>query len=193
MFCSIELFKQYGFKNVTMDDVARRAGISKKTLYAYFDNKHALVLATITWYKDELRQEIDRIQESAPNAIESFLAIKDKLYEVYKEVNPLAIFELQRFYQDGYQQFRCNMEKDVESLRENLLRGQEEGLYREDIDVEVLARYHIESSMMLMMPNDFQIDRHNFLHINHQIVEHFLYGVMTPKGEKIYRKYSEDK
>ena len=46
---SAELFGQYGFKSITMDDIARRAGISKKTLYMHFANKNEVVNESVVW------------------------------------------------------------------------------------------------------------------------------------------------
>jgi AcrR family transcriptional regulator len=191
LLSAIGLFKQYGFKSVTMDDIARRSGISKKTLYQHFDNKTKIVTDAMVWYKDALCAECDSIQAAAANAVEAFVKIKASFDNVYKEVNPLAIFELQRFYPEGYEQFRKNMERDVASVKSNLDAGIEEGNYRPDINTEILARFHIESSLMIMMPNMMVQDRFDLRLVNREIMEHFMYGIMTTKGEKLYRKYKE--
>lgn len=188
---AISLFKQYGFKSVTMDDVARRSGISKKTLYLHFDNKNKIVIDAMVWYKDTLCTACDAIMESAANAVEAFVKVKASFDNQYKEVNPLAIFELQRFYPEGYDQFRKNMERDVASVRANIEQGIAEGNYRADINADILARFHIESSLLVMMPNMIVQDRYDLRRVNHEIMEHFMYGIMTPKGEKLYRKYKD--
>lgn len=191
LLSAIGLFKQYGFKSVTMDDIARRSGISKKTLYQHFDNKTKIVTDAMEWYKDMLCDECDTLQADAANAVEAFVKIKASFDNVYKEVNPLAIFELQRFYPEGYDQFRKNMERDVASVKANLDAGVEEGNYRPDINTEILSRFHIESMLMIMMPNMIVQDRFDLRLVNREILEHFMYGIMTPKGEKLYRKYKE--
>lgn len=191
MLSAAGLFKQYGFKSVTMDDVARRSGISKKTLYQHFDNKNKIVIDTMVWYKDAICTECDTIEADSADAVETFVKIKASFDNVYKEINPLAIFELQRFYPEGYEQFRRNMERDVASMKSNLDQGISEGNYRAEIDTEILARFHMESCLMIMMPNMVVQDRFDLRLVNREIMEHFLYGILTPKGEKLYRKYKE--
>lgn len=191
MTSAIELFRQFGFKSVTMDDVARRAGLSKKTLYQHFENKDHVVTDSVAWYKCNITDGCMSMLTGSANAIEAFVKIQNMLDNTYKDINPLIIFELQRFYPAGYQQFRKNLEEDVEQVRINLLQGIAEGNYREDIDADLLSKFHIESAMLLLQPNMMVKDRYDIRHVNHVITEHFLYGIMTPKGEKLYRKYRE--
>lgn len=191
MLSALELFRQYGFKSVTMDDVAHRAGISKKTLYQHFDNKNSIVSETMAWYKNEVRCQCDAILSASANAVEAFVKIKVQLDNMYREVNPMALFELQRHYPDGYQQFRLNMEKDVAAVKANLEQGVQEGNYRAEINTEILARFHMESVLMIMMPNMMVKDRYDLYTVNQEILEHYMYGILTPKGEKLYKKYKE--
>lgn len=191
LLSTIDLFKRYGFKSVTMDDIARQAGISKKTLYQHFDNKNKIITAALDWYKETLCQQADQIMESAIDAVEGFVKVKVNFDNVFKEMNPMSIFELQRFYPEGYRQFRSNMERDVESVRRNLERGIAEGNYRGDFDVEIMARFHIECALMIVMPNVLMKDKFDMHRVNSEITEHFIRGLLTPKGEKLYRKYKE--
>lgn len=191
LLSTIDLFKRYGFKSVTMDDIARQAGISKKTLYQHFDNKNKIITAALDWYKDSLCSHADSLMDSAADAVEGFVKVKANFDNVFKEVNPLGIFELQRFYPEGYRQFRSNMERDVESVRRNLERGKSEGNYREDFDSEIMARFHIECALMIVMPNVLMKDKFDMHRVNSEITDHFIRGILTPKGEKLYRKYKE--
>lgn len=188
---TIDLFKRYGFKSVTMDDIARQAGISKKTLYQHFDNKNKVIIAALDWYKDSLCTHADQLMNTAADAVEGFVRVKANFENVFKEVNPLSIFELQRFYPEGYRQFRSNMERDVESVKRNLEQGMAEGNYRDDFDTEIMARFHIECALMIVMPNVLMKDKFDMHRVNSEITEHFIRGILTPKGEKLYRKYKE--
>lgn len=191
LLSTIDLFKRYGFKSVTMDDIARHAGISKKTLYQHFDNKNKIIIAALDWYKDTLCTHANDLMDSASDAVEGFVKVKANFDNVFKEMNPLSIFELQRFYPEGYRQFRSNMERDVEMVRGNLERGVQEGNYRDDFDTEVIARFHIECALMVVMPNILMKDKFDMHRVNSEITDHFIRGILTPKGEKLYRKYKE--
>jgi AcrR family transcriptional regulator len=189
---AIELFSQYGFKNVTMDDIARRAGISKKTLYQHFTNKPDIVEEAVVWHQSDNCHSCEVAMEDSANAIEAMVRVMMLLDKMYRQINPVAMFELQRFYPSAYDKFRKSLlDQDVKAVRSNIERGISEGLYREGIDVDLLSRFHIEAALMVLQPNLLVNDRYTLQQVNHVISEHFLYGLMTPKGEKLYLKYKD--
>ncbi len=190
---AVELFRQYGFKAITMDDIARRAGISKKTLYQHFANKNEVVAESVVWYKTRLCDSCVSVMKEAANAVEALVRTQVIMDRMYKETNPIAIYELQKYFPEAYEIFRNKlMQEDMEIIKQSILQGIAEGLYREDVNAELMARYRLESSMMMFQPNLLVNERHDLLFVTHEICEHFLYGIMTPKGEKLYRKYKQD-
>lgn len=189
---SIELFSQYGFKSITMDDIARRAGISKKTLYQHFANKQEVVNESVAWYKNNTTESCVGVLKDAENAIEAMVRILAFFDTMYKRINPMAIFEMQRFFPDAYKQFRdLLIERDVVLVKENILQGIKEGYYRENVNADLMARYRIETSLMALQPNLMVNDRANLMSVALEIGEHFMYGVMTAKGIELYLKYKE--
>ena len=189
---SVELFGQYGFKTITMDDIARRAGISKKTLYQHFANKDEIVKESVLWHKNHMFGQCQQMMDEAENAVDAMVRIMNVIDLNLTRINPIALLELQRYYPDGYATFREGLLKqDVESVKENLLKGIAEGYYREDMNVDIIAKFHIEKSLLLLQPNMMVTDRGDIHDVNREIMELFLFGIMTPKGEKLYRKYKE--
>ena len=189
---SIELFRQYGFKTITMDDIARGAGISKKTLYQVFSNKNEVVRETVVWYKGMISDHCCEAMEESANAIEAMVRIMGLFDQINRKTNPISMLELERFFPETFREFRESMlEKDVERVKENMERGIEEGLYRPEIDAEFMARYRMELSLIMYHSNLLVNDRLDLQFVGHEISEHFLYGIMTAKGEKLYQKYKD--
>lgn len=189
---SIELFSQYGFKSITMDDIARRAGISKKTLYQHFANKQEVVNESVTWYKNNTTDNCSCVLQGADNAIEAMVKILAFFDKIHREMNPMAMFEMQRFFPEAYKKFRdLLLEQDVAMVRDNILQGIKEGLYREGLNAELLGRYKIETSLMALHPNLLVNDRTGLMSVALEIGEHFMYGIMTPKGIEQYVTYKE--
>lgn len=185
-----ELFSQYGFKTITMDDIARRAGISKKTLYQHFANKEEVVTESVVWYKDNTCNNCEELMNGAENSIEGMVRAMAFFDEIHKRVNPMIMFEMQRFYPEAYKTFRKMLEdRDVVMLRDNILKGMADGHYREGLNADLLARYRLETSLLVLQPNLLVNDRNSLISVAIEIAEHFLYGIMTPKGEKLYQKY----
>lgn len=189
---SIELFRQYGFKTITMDDIARRAGISKKTLYQHFANKGEVVSESVTWYKDKISDNCRAAMDESENAIEAMVRIMGTFDNINRQMNPLAMLELERFFPQAFKQFRDSLlERDVQNIMSNMERGIMEGLYRPEIDPEFMSRYRMELSLLMYHPTLLINDRFNLQFVGREISEHFLYGIMTSKGEKLYQKYKE--
>ncbi len=187
---SVELFSQYGFKTITMDDIARRAGISKKTLYQQFANKQEVVNESVVWYKNSTRENCEAVLKGSENAVEAMVKMLAFFDEMHKRINPMAMFEMQRFFPEAFQTFRDMLvERDVVMIRDNILQGIKEGIYREDINADLMARYRLETSLLILQPNLLVSDRNSLMSVALEIGEHFLYGIMTPKGEKLYQKY----
>lgn len=189
---AIELFRQYGFKTITMDDLARRAGISKKTLYQHFANKNEVVHEAVTYYKGKISDACCAAMEESENAIEAMVKIMSVFDTINRQMNPLAMLELERFFSETFKKFREEMlDKDVDNVRQNLERGIKEGLYREEINPDFMAKYRMELSLIMYHSNLLVNERQDLQFVGHEISEHFLYGIMTHKGEKLYQKYKE--
>lgn len=189
---SIELFSQYGFKTITMDDIARRAGISKKTLYQHFANKQEVVHESVVWYKNNATSNCVVILKDSENAVEAMVKMLAFFDNMNKRINPMALFELQRFFPEAYKAFRdLLIDRDVVMIRDSILEGIKDGFFREHINADLLARYRLETSLLVLQPNLLVNDRNSLMSVALEIGEHFLYGIMTPAGEVLYHRYKE--
>lgn len=185
-------FRQFGFKSITMDDIARKAGISKKTLYLHFASKTAVVVAAMIRHQQKVQAVFMEVISTAENSLEGLVRVNAVMSQMFRQINPLAMLELQRYFPDAYSIFRSRlMEKDIAAIRENLIRGMEEGLYRPGLDADLLARFRVEVSLISFQSDSLLSELPNQHEVRIGIMENYLYGIMTPKGEKLYKKYSE--
>lgn len=188
----IELFRQYGFKSVTMDELARRAGISKKTLYQHFANKNDIVREAVVQYKNKISDNCNAIMEESENSIEAMVRVMGMFDNINRQINPIAMMELERFYPQVFKEFRDKMkERDVDNIAENIRKGIKEGLYRSEINPEFMSRYRMEMSYLMYHSTLLVKEEYNLQLVGREVSEHFLYGIMTHKGEKLYQKYKE--
>lgn len=192
LLASVEMFRQYGFKTITMDDIARKSGVSKKTLYQHFANKTEVVNESVTWYQSKISENCLSMMNNSENAVEGMVKVMEMFDQIYRQINPTALLELERFYPEGFQKFKENiLSKDVLAIKENIQKGISEGLYRDGIDAEFLSRFRVELFMIMFHTNLLVNDRFDLKTVAYKISEHFLFGIMTPKGEKLYAKYKE--
>jgi AcrR family transcriptional regulator len=189
---SVELFKQYGFKTITMDDIARRAGISKKTLYQHFANKSEVVNESVNFYKCKMTEQCDGLIKGAENAVEALVCTSKMIEMTYKNINPQSMLEMQRFFPQAFDMFRNGLlQRDFEMLRDNLEQGVREGYYREGLNTDLMARYRLEIALLMFQSNLLINDRSDLMMVSKELFEHFLYGIFSPKGLKLYEKYKD--
>jgi AcrR family transcriptional regulator len=132
---AMEVFLRLGFKNVSMDDMAKELRMSKKTLYKYFSDKNDLVKQVIAMGIEMDRCEIQGSITKADNAIEELLGVTEHISVKMKQVHPSIFFELEKYYPESwvlFQEFRelftCTC------MLDNLHRGIKEELYRDILD-----------------------------------------------------------
>lgn len=191
---SAKLFMRYGVRSISMDDIANKLGMSKKTIYQHFKDKDELVEAAIKWDVDFDQRECMSCLQHSKNAIDEVFAIMAMMASQMVDVNPLILFEMQKFFPAAFVHFQRHKDDFIlNSVTINLKRGIAEGLYREDINVEVLAKFRVESIMMLFNPDAFPVStKYSVLDLMDITMEHFLYGIATAKGIKIIQKHKED-
>ncbi|NNU33495.1 TetR/AcrR family transcriptional regulator [Mucilaginibacter sp. S1162] len=139
-----ELFLTAGIKSVTMDDIAKHLGMSKKTIYQFFKDKNELVIALV---KKKLQQDEDQMCEimlNSENVIGEMINMMKVSQEIFSRINPIVIHDLQKYHPEAwkhFQTFKANV--IVHTLEELLTKGIKQGYIRPDIDVKIMARMRV--------------------------------------------------
>jgi hypothetical protein len=185
-----ELMFQTGVKHVTMDDLANQLGISKKTIYHYFKDKDTLVSSVV---ENELTNHevfCNHSVMAADNAVHEIFLLMNVIQEMFTRMNPLALFEIEKYYPDAYEKIKNHKDHYIFSMiSNNLEKGIKEGLYRKDVDVNILSKYRLETSLIPFNIQVFHPSKFDMLKVNLQIIEHFVYGVATLEGHQLMDTY----
>lgn len=180
------LYHEFGIRSVTMDDVVRELGISKKTLYQYFADKSDLVGAVLDSERNLRMQEYKKAIQGVSNAIEEMLRYYDLQKNMIKDHNPSMMYDLKKYYPKIHNDFLETKRKVIfESVKGNLIRGKAEDIYRTDLNEEIVARLNlmriealinigIFSNEEMMMPNFFT-----------ELFKYHMYGIVNENGRKI--------
>ena len=189
-----ELMFQTGVKHVTMDDLANQLGISKKTIYQYFKDKDALVSSVV---ENDLAKHAlicNQSMQIADNAVHEIFLLMTVLQELFSSMNPLTLFEIEKYYPLAFDKIKKHKDDFIFSMiSANLEKGIAEGLYRKDVDVTILSRYRLETSLIPFNIHVFHPSKFDMLKVNLQIIEHFVYGVATLEGHKLMDAYKLSK
>lgn len=188
-----ELMMKYGIRSVSMDDIANALGISKKTIYQYYVDKDELVDAIVESILRENQGRCNYDRAAAHNAVEEIFRVKQQIREVFADMNPSILYDMQKYHPKAFTRFLKHKNDFLYSIiKSNLEKGISEELYRPDINVDVLTRFRVESMMMPFNPDFFSKQKHSLLEVEEQLLEHFLFGVVSLKGHKLLLKYKQE-
>ncbi|MEY2646077.1 MAG: hypothetical protein RL158_53 [Bacteroidota bacterium] len=189
-----ELVVRNGARYVTMDVLANELGISKKTIYQFYADKDALISSVIDFELEEQNLRLKNSQEMAENAVHEMFMLLEDIQTIFRNMNPLTITELAKYHVEAFMKIEHHKNVFMHGvIISNLKRGIEQGVYRKDIDPDILAAYRLETGFIAFNPNVFPLNKHDIGKVNVQIMEHFIYGVMSPKGLELMEKYKQEK
>lgn len=187
-----EMFMSYGFKSVTMDDIANELGISKKTIYQHFCNKHDLVEASTLNVFETVSCGIDGIREMGKNSIEEIFIIRSFMMQHLNNESASPFYQLQKFFPKIFSCLRTKQfEKMNGCMKDNLQKGIDNGLYRDNIDVDFISRIYFTGLTGIKDQDIFPITMFNVSDLTKQFLEYHLRGIVTEKGQVILEKLLE--
>ena len=180
-----ELYTKYGIKSITMDDVARELGISKKTLYQFVSDKNELVGKFIDLEIEIKQKEICNCFKQNLNAIEGLFEISQLMNRTMKEQNPSVEYDLKKYYPQHYQKIlKARREGMYKYILLNLEQGIAEGFYRKELNVDIIAKLHLFRLENTFLSDIFSSDEANSPEIFNEIFIYHIRGISNEKGIK---------
>lgn len=185
-----ELFFQEGVKSVTMTDVAKHLGISKRTLYEQFKDKDELISKCVEKALEDGRIRSEEHFASAENVLEGLLLLYRQQFQEFKGVNRNAINEIKKFSPKAYALFDNHSKSCAIRYNQLLAEGQKEGLIREDVNLEIVVGLLQAQFMLLFETDHFRLDKYTILDYMRAIIINFLRGISTKKGIELIDSFN---
>ncbi len=184
-----EMYLTFGFKSVTMDDIASKMGISKKTIYQHFANKTDLVEAVTMNLFETISCGIDEIVTLNQNPIEELFAIKNFVMQNLKNESASPIYQLQKYYPQVHETLKSRQfAKMGDCVIENLRKGIEQELFRADINLELIARFYFAGMSSIKDAELFNPIQFSMKEVQETYLEYHLRAISTAKGITILEK-----
>jgi AcrR family transcriptional regulator len=185
-----ELFMRYGFRSVSMDEIAAHLGVSKKTIYQFFTDKDALVEIVVDQVIAENEKCCTLQAHECKDAIhEVFLAV-EQAGEMLSNMNPSLMYDLEKYHPNAFKKFVSHKNKFFyELVKNNIERGKQEAIYREEIKSDIMSQFRVASTFLLFDADSFPKGKYTVLQLMEEITENFLYGLANTKGQKLIQKY----
>ncbi len=187
-----DLMLQSGLRQVTMDDLAHQLGISKKTIYQYYKDKDDLVKAVVNLELKEHELTCKDCKSKAENAIHEMFLVMENMKAMTQTMNPNSMMELEKYFSNAFDMIKNHKDEFLFSLiKQNLMKGIEEGCYRKDLDIDIISKFRLETVFIPFNLHLFPLSKFNSLEVHTQLMEHFVYGLMTIKGHELMDRYKQ--
>jgi AcrR family transcriptional regulator len=186
---TVELFYEFGIRNLNMDDISRSLGISKKTLYQYVKSKEDLIEKL--FYYDEMKwtNNFLKIKFKELNAIEILFEVSRMVHEQMGKLNPKLKFELHKYYEPTFNQIMQRKQNQIfEHMSLNIEKGIREGLYRSDLNVELMAGLYVRNLIDMHNKDFCIIENITFDQLFTAMFEHHIRAIATPEGIAYFEK-----
>ncbi len=180
-----ELFLEFGAKTLTMDEVAREFGISKKTLYQRYRNKEALLEDVLHLKLQEIIDKMQQLDLEIDNAIDRMLCRDEVIDKAVDSNNTVLIKQLLRYYPSIFSTHMQNFsEKFADVLIHNIQRGRKQGFYREDFDEKMYSKFFFQ--LIMSYENSTFVDVSGIERFEYQngVMEFYLQAITTEKGKQ---------
>lgn len=186
-----DLFLENGAKTLTMDDIAKKFGISKKTLYQKYTNKEALLEDVVHFKLGEISEKIESLTSTVDNAIDSLLCRDDEMERAVQANNSLFIRQLVKYYPAIFHEHMMSFsERFSEMMLANIKKGRSQGLYREDFDAEIYTRLFF--LMMMSYDGSPFLESTSISREKYKIsaMQMFLNAICSEEGKEYLKKYN---
>ena len=184
-----ELFFKYGVRSVSIDDICRDLGISKKKLYSFVASKTELVDRLLELERENFKVIFDNNNFEGVNAIDILLIVSRELGQRFRDISPSMTFDLKKYYPEIYHRHvDSRIEFIYTKIQINLQKGIAQGMYRDDLSIELVARLYIRRLIDLHNPEFFPADKFSFQTLFDVMFDNFIRGIANPEGIEYYEK-----
>jgi TetR/AcrR family transcriptional regulator, cholesterol catabolism regulator len=189
-----ELFRRYGIRSVTMDEIASQLGISKKTIYQFYSDKEALVKDIFRGITEQNKERCMKFRNIAENAIQEQYLSSDAAQEIFNNMSSSVLFDLNRFHPNVFAEFEKFKKQFLFNIiKENIQRGIKEGLFRKDLDVNIITWLQLEMISGVFHNEEVMSGKTNAAHFEKEMKDFFLHGLCTEKGLSFVSKYKQQR
>jgi len=180
-----KLFMQKGIRNITMDDISRELGMSKKTLYTFVEDKSDLLMKIMLHIIAQDSAFINKTQQEIENPIDELFETSKFLSERLKHIHPSIHYEMMRYYPEVWKVLNDhNQSFAFNSVKKNLEKGIQSGFYRQNINPDILARIYIARMDLCFDGEVFPATEFNFVDVYNEMLYYHIRGVASLKGNQ---------
>ena len=191
---AIERMQQVGIRSVSVDDICHELGMSKKTFYVHFPSKDDLVQAILHKHEQKVAHELDSAlsKRTITQVIVEWAKIAKSANKNDLKTPPM-MYDLEKYYPQLFAVHKKVMRQTAEKILVQFLgKGVGEGIFRAEIDVDVVAMMFLDMQYRLLdLLTSGQMTKEEVHRIGCQRMDIMMRGILTHEGLEDLRKQVE--
>jgi hypothetical protein len=193
----IKKFRDYlydkGIGNVTLTELSQKIDIPVEQLQKYVANEEELVEKVLEYERQKFEEIFETYDFEGVNAIDILLTVSREVALRFTDVSPSLTIGLKNYYPDIYQRhFEFRRDFIYEKIKINLTKGINQGIYRDDLSIELIARLYLSRLIDMHNPDFFPPEEFSFNTLFNTMFENFVRGIAKPEGVKYFEKRRKD-
>jgi AcrR family transcriptional regulator len=181
------LYHRYGIKSVTMDDVAKQLGISKKTVYEFFKDKEDLLKQVLLFEHEHHCGFLNAIEDKNLNAVEELFEVYKMINTMFRDFNPSMEYDIRKYYPNLFLKVReIRRKRMYESVYSNMNKGKREGLYRKELNSKIISKLHVFHSENFFDTDMFTQEELSSFKMFHEIFVYHIHGILSHEGRVFF-------
>lgn len=181
------LSSKCGIRNLTIENICQSLAITTEELAAFAPNEKVLVEKVLELEREAFMSIFDKHDFNGVNAIDILLTVSQEVNARFQDMSPSVTLDLKTLYPETYQ---FHIEKRIdfifEKIKINIQKGIEQGMYRNDLSIELLSRLYISRLIDLHNPLFFPPEKFSFMLLFEVMFENFIRGIATEEGLQYY-------
>jgi len=183
-----ELFFKFGVRSVSMEDISRDLGVSKKKLYQLVRSKKELVSRLLELERRNFEIIFEKYNFDGVNSIDVLLTVSKEISDRFWDVSPSMTFDMKKYYPEIYNQhIETRVEFIFAQIQLNIKKGIRDGMYRDDLSTELIARLYIRRLIDIHNPEYFP-EKFSFKTLFDTMFDNFIRGIATEGGINYYEQ-----
>lgn len=188
-----KIFTEHGIKNISMDDLSRMMGISKKTLYQFVENKVDLLKKINLYIQETIRTRMEELKKTDLNAIDILLEMSKIASSKHLRINPMITFEFRKYYPQVFEDYICvKKELIIDNIKKNIDQGIKEGLYRQDLNKDIIAHLYFKKIEDFHNPEITDLQNFSYESVFEVMFENHIRGIANQVGIEYFEKKKKE-
>ena len=184
-----EFILKSGIRQLNTANLARHLALVENDLLHWFPNQDSLVEKVLEFERSSFRSIFDENNFEQTNAIEILMIVSKAMSTRFLELAPSVTSDLEALYPELYLH---HIEQRIDfifmKMKINIEKGIRQGVYREDLSIELLARLYISRLIDLHNPAFFPPQKFSFKVLYEVMIDNFIRGIANDEGLKHYKK-----